>query len=150
MPITTSGSTWKRWLSLYLPAYHLSVSKIGILHSPGFQNPDKSQTGVPLVALSVIEGNPDNLPSNRGDLINFEKRRMMFDIIDRMRQWQVIPYNLQTVPAIQKYIEESLLPFGDSRESSERFWALSMEIEPSESGEERIPQLFSLKDRLFR
>ncbi|KAK1229850.1 cell division cycle- protein [Marasmius sp. AFHP31] len=91
--------------------------------------------GVPLIALTFIEeNNPNTLPGNSNDLINFEKRRMSFDVIDRMdriRQWQVqSSYNLQAVPAIQKYIEESLLPFDETRVSTERFSALSLEREP--------------------
>ncbi|KAK1230653.1 cell division cycle- protein [Marasmius sp. AFHP31] len=95
--------------------------------------------GVFLSTLQFIQdGNPDVLP---GNLINFKKRQKASEVINDIKRWQAHSFNYQTVPAIREYIEESLSAFSDTRVSSERFWAMSLEREPREREDEKMARL---------
>jgi son of sevenless-like protein len=95
--------------------------------------------GVFLTDLQFIhDGNPDNLP---GGLINFRKRLMLSEVIGNIKRWQAQPFNLASVPVVLNYVEESLSQFIDTRASSDRFWAMSMEREPREREDEKMARL---------
>ncbi|KAF5345546.1 hypothetical protein D9758_012020 [Tetrapyrgos nigripes] len=95
--------------------------------------------GVFLSTLQFNEdGNKDNLP---GNLINFKKRQKASEVISDIKRWQAHSYNFQTVPIIRDYIEESLSAFTDTKQSSERFWAMSLEREPREREDEKMARL---------
>ncbi|EEB93414.1 hypothetical protein MPER_07931 [Moniliophthora perniciosa FA553] len=95
--------------------------------------------GVFLSTLQFIQdGNPDNLP---GNLINFKKRQKASEVINDIKRWQAHSFNYQNVPVIRDYIEESLAAFSDTRVSSERFWAMSLEREPREREDEKMARL---------
>ncbi|THV03833.1 ras GEF [Dendrothele bispora CBS 962.96] len=95
--------------------------------------------GVFLSTLQFNEdGNKDNLP---GNLINFKKRQKASEVISDIKRWQAHSYNFQVVPVIRDYIEESLSAFTDTKQSSERFWAMSLEREPREREDEKMARL---------
>ncbi|KNZ81298.1 Cell division control protein 25 [Termitomyces sp. J132] len=95
--------------------------------------------GVFLSTLQFIQdGNPDMLP---GGLVNFRKRQKASEVINDIKRWQAQSFNLQAIPAVQAFIEESLNQFTDSKASSEQFWALSLEREPREREDERMARL---------
>ncbi|KAK7056677.1 cell division cycle-related protein [Paramarasmius palmivorus] len=95
--------------------------------------------GVFLSTLQFIQdGNPDNLP---GNFINFKKRQKASEVISDIKRWQAHSFNFHHVPAIRDYIEESLAAFSDTRVSSERFWAMSLEREPREREDEKMARL---------
>ncbi|KAF9267558.1 ras GEF [Marasmius fiardii PR-910] len=95
--------------------------------------------GVFLSTLQFIQdGIPDNLP---GNLVNFKKRQKASEVINDIKRWQAHSFNFQPVPAIRDYIEESLSAFSDTRVSSERFWAMSLEREPREREDEKMARL---------
>jgi len=56
--------------------------------------------GVYLMDLTFVEdGNPDS----RENLINWEKRKLYFNIINQIQKFQSTPYNLKPVESIQKF-----------------------------------------------
>ncbi|TFK21224.1 ras GEF [Coprinopsis marcescibilis] len=84
--------------------------------------------GVFLTTLKFVQdGNCDELPSG---VINFRKRQKLADVIGDIKRWQVYGYNLQRVPQILEFVEESLMRFGNGCSSSDRFWELSLQREP--------------------
>ncbi|KAJ7134422.1 ras guanine nucleotide exchange factor domain-containing protein [Mycena epipterygia] len=94
--------------------------------------------GVFLSTLQFIQdGNPDNL---QGTLVNFRKRQKASEVINDIKRWQA-PFNFHAIPSIQAYIEESLNSVSDTRESSERFWTISLEREPREREDEKMARL---------
>jgi len=94
--------------------------------------------GVFLSTLQFIQdGNPDNL---QGTLVNFRKRQKASEVINDIKRWQA-PFNFHAIPSIQAYIEESLNAVSDTRESSERFWNISLEREPREREDEKMARL---------
>ncbi|KAF9013345.1 ras guanine nucleotide exchange factor domain-containing protein [Cyathus striatus] len=94
--------------------------------------------GVFLSTLQFIQdGNPDNLP---GGMVNFRKRQKASEVINDIKRWQAQPFNLQPVPSIQAYIEESLGKFKDV-DTSDAFWKLSLELEPREREDEKMARL---------
>ncbi|KAJ7164624.1 ras guanine nucleotide exchange factor domain-containing protein [Mycena crocata] len=94
--------------------------------------------GVFLTTLQFIQdGNPDNL---QGNLVNFRKRQKASEVINDIKRWQA-PFNFHVIPSIQAYIEESLNAVSDTRESSERFWTISLEREPREREDEKMARL---------
>jgi len=96
-------------------------------------------TGVFLSTLQFNEdGNKDNLP---GNLVNFKKRQKASEVISDIKRWQAHSYNFQVVAVIRDYIEESLSAFTDTKQSSERFWAMSLEREPREREDEKMARL---------
>ncbi|KAJ7857609.1 ras guanine nucleotide exchange factor domain-containing protein [Mycena olivaceomarginata] len=103
--------------------------------------------GVFLSTLQFIQdGNPDNLPApgakegSPSTLVNFRKRQKASEVIQDIKRWQA-PFNFHAIPSIQAYIEESLNSVTDTKESSERFWMLSLEREPREREDEKMARL---------
>jgi len=103
--------------------------------------------GISLSTLQFIrDGNPDTLPAQGASegagstLVNFRKRQRASEVINDIKRWQV-PFNLHVIPSIQAYIEDSLNSVSDTPESSERFEAISLELEPMEIEEEKMARL---------
>ncbi|KAF7297796.1 hypothetical protein MKEN_01403300 [Mycena kentingensis (nom. inval.)] len=107
--------------------------------------------GVFLSTLQFIhDGNPDNLPgpppsgapegTPGSTLVNFRKRQKASEVINDIKRWQV-PFNFHVIPSVQAYIEESLNSVSDTKESSERFWNMSLEREPREREDEKMARL---------
>ncbi|KAJ7935459.1 ras guanine nucleotide exchange factor domain-containing protein [Mycena leptocephala] len=103
--------------------------------------------GVFLSTLQFIQdGNPDNLPAPGAKdgagstLVNFRKRQKASEVINDIKRWQA-PFNFHAIPSIQAYIEESLNSVSDTKESSERFWTISLEREPREREDEKMARL---------
>lgn len=95
--------------------------------------------GVFLSTLQFIQdGNPDMLP---GGLVNFRKRQKASEVISDIKRWQTQSFNLQPLPVVLSFIEESLNQFSDTRASSDHFWALSLEREPREREDEKMARL---------
>ena len=95
--------------------------------------------GVFLSTLQFIQdGNPDNLP---GNLVNFRKRQKASEVINDIKRWQAQTFNFQPLPSVIAYIEEQLNQHRDTRASGERFWALSLELEPREREDEKMARL---------
>ncbi|KAF8635804.1 hypothetical protein AX15_000011 [Amanita polypyramis BW_CC] len=95
--------------------------------------------GVFLSTLQFTQdGNPDMLP---GGLVNFRKRQMLSEVIGDIKRWQAQPFNLTPVPVIMNYIDDSLNQFNDTKASSDRFWQMSLELEPREREDEKMARL---------
>ncbi|KAJ7645538.1 ras guanine nucleotide exchange factor domain-containing protein [Mycena polygramma] len=103
--------------------------------------------GVFLSTLQFIQdGNPDNLQApgakegTPATQINFRKRQKASEVISDIKRWQA-PFNFHVIPSIQAYIEESLNSVSDTKESSDRFWTISLEREPREREDEKMARL---------
>lgn len=95
--------------------------------------------GVFLSTLQFIQdGNPDMLP---GGLVNFRKRQKASEVISDIKRWQTQSFNLQALPVVLSFVEESLNQYSDTRASSDHFWALSLEREPREREDEKMARL---------
>jgi len=95
--------------------------------------------GVFLSTLQFIQdGNPDNLP---GNLVNFRKRQKASEVINDIKRWQAQSFNFQPIPSVIAYINEQLNQHRDTRASGERFWAISLELEPREREDEKMARL---------
>ncbi|KAG6819992.1 hypothetical protein H0H93_006695 [Arthromyces matolae] len=88
--------------------------------------------------VPFLDGNPDYLP---GGLVHFRKWQKAFDVINDIKLYQTQLFNLQPIPLIQTFIEDSLSQFNDTKASSDQFWALSLELEPREREDEKMARL---------
>lgn len=86
----------------------------------------------------IQDGNPDTLP---GGLVNFRKRQKASEVIMDIKRWQTQTFNLQLLPPVYQFIEDSLNQFNDLRAASDMFWELSLEREPREREDEKMARL---------
>ncbi|ORY86258.1 cell division control protein [Protomyces lactucae-debilis] len=106
------------------------------LHS--HQPPCVPFLGVYLTDLTFIEdGNAHTLNHKGREYISFSKRQKTAEVIREIQQYQHVPYALQPLPDIQKYITSCL---DLTREISD-MWDLSLEREPREREDEKIARL---------
>jgi len=85
--------------------------------------------GVFLTDLTFIEdGNPDYI----NELINFAKRTMIYNVISKIQELQMLPYNFYPIYQIWEYIKNF-----PSIEEAELF-SLSLQIEPRKADRQEI------------
>ncbi|KDN46450.1 hypothetical protein K437DRAFT_107336 [Tilletiaria anomala UBC 951] len=93
--------------------------------------------GVYLTDLTFIEdGNPDRLKTDER-LINFGKRQKTAEVVKEIMIYQSTPFNLTTVPGIQKFINDNLV---DTRSDND-LYQQSLLLEPRERDDEKIARL---------
>jgi son of sevenless len=87
----------------------------------------------------IQDGNPDTI---EGGLVNFSKRHKAAEVINDIKRWQARPYNLQPVPQLLGFIEESLNQYvGAEQTLTDEFWNMSLEREPREREDEKMARL---------
>ncbi|KAJ7935414.1 ras guanine nucleotide exchange factor domain-containing protein [Mycena leptocephala] len=99
--------------------------------------------GIPIVNSQFVQDRyRDNLPATEGGstLVDFRKRQKLVEVINEIKRWQV-PFNLHVVPSIQAYIEHSLNSVSDIKECNERFWTISLELEPRDAQDGKMARL---------
>ncbi|KAG0231882.1 hypothetical protein BGX31_005329 [Mortierella sp. GBA43] len=95
--------------------------------------------GMYLTDLVMIQdGNPDFLKKSN-TLVNFYKRVKTAEVIREIQQYQSVPYCLTAVPEIQAFIRRGM----DSTKSDEELYNMSLQLEPRESGDEKIARLLT-------
>ena len=62
-------------------------------------------------------------------------------MISDIKRWQTQSFNLQQLPVVFNFIEESLNQYSDTKASSDIFWQLSLEREPREREDEKMARL---------
>ncbi|KAI9025102.1 ras guanine nucleotide exchange factor domain-containing protein [Phycomyces nitens] len=93
--------------------------------------------GIYLQDLTFIEdGNPTFLKSTK-DMINFAKQTMIAEVVQEIRQYQLVPYQFKPVDEIQAFIRASLK---NSRDE-EQLYEESLRLEPKEREDEKITRL---------
>eukprot|EP00127_Corallochytrium_limacisporum_P002224 Clim_evm12s109 gene=Clim_evmTU12s109 len=81
--------------------------------------------GIYLTDLTFIEdGNPDMI-NGWPDYINFKKRRLYAEVINKMRQYQDTPYNFQAVRSISSY-----LTMNEQQSDEKELYDTSLKREP--------------------
>ena len=90
-------------------------------------------TGVYLTDWTFIgDGNPDML-RERPHQINFNKRQKASELILMIKLHQATTYNLQAVPPIATFLQDSLFPPGvDTANVDQRLYDKSLRVEPRE------------------
>ncbi|KZV95025.1 ras GEF [Exidia glandulosa HHB12029] len=95
--------------------------------------------GVYLTTLTFIQdGSPDTL--KEGNLINFNKRHKIAEVIREMKTFQAKPYNLTPIPYVLSFIEDSI---SSLKMSADDFWNLSLVREPREKDDEKMQRLLT-------
>lgn len=74
-------------------------------------------------------------------MINFRKRQKAAEVIQDIKRWQAMPYNLQVVPTVLAFLEESFNKYTDGVDYGDQFWHLSLEREPREREDEKMARL---------
>ncbi|KAG0665161.1 hypothetical protein C6P46_000258 [Rhodotorula mucilaginosa] len=100
--------------------------------------------GVYLTDWTFIgDGNPDML-RERPHQINFNKRQKASELILMIKLHQATTYNLQAVPPIATFLQDSLFPPGvDTANVDQRLYDKSLRVEPRERDDEKIARLLS-------
>lgn len=94
--------------------------------------------GVSLTDLTFIEDGNANMLKDSTDMINFSKRAKTAEVIREIQQYQSVPYSLETVPELQKFIIQSLTEVR-TVDPYER----SLDVEPREREDEKIARLLA-------
>lgn len=98
------------------------------------QPPGIPYLGVYLTDLTFIDdGNPNFLasPKEGKDLINFNKRKMVYNVIEKIQQFQQSGYNLQPVHQILTLLKTDKLR--SQRLDEKEMWSLSQIFEPRDA-----------------
>lgn len=74
-------------------------------------------------------------------MINFRKRQKAAEIIQDIKRWQAMPYNLNHVSAIIAWLEDNFETYQDGTDYGDKFWHLSLEREPREREDEKMARL---------
>lgn len=93
--------------------------------------------GVYLTDLTFIEDGNPNMSVKARHLINISKRRKTADVIRDIQQYQSVPYSLQPVSEIQRYIKSCM----DITRDVSEMYNVSLEREPRERDDEKIARL---------
>lgn len=91
--------------------------------------------GVYLTDLTFIEdGNPDM----KGDLINWDKRKLVHNIIAQIQKFQMVGYNLQKEAATDRFLQEQLAKAPSLFKDDRDMYAKSLLLEPRNAKREEI------------
>lgn len=85
--------------------------------------------GVYLTDLTFIEdGNPKEIihPESKKGLINFYRRKLVYNVISLVQQYQQLSYNLQPVYQIAQFFQKDRMPKG----TDDDLYRLSLQVEP--------------------
>ena len=74
-------------------------------------------------------------------MVNFRKRQKAAELILEIRRWQSMPFNLNSVPVILQWLEESFSKYQDGQDYGDQFWNISLEREPREREDEKMARL---------
>ena len=96
-------------------------------------------TGTYLTTLTFINDGAGDKVS--GNMVNFRKRQKAAEVIQDIKRWQAMPYNLQVVAQVLAFLEESFGKYQDGVDYGDQFWHLSLEREPREREDEKMARL---------
>lgn len=96
-------------------------------------------SGTYLTTLTFINDGAEDKVS--GNMINFRKRQKAAEVIRDIKQWQTVPFNFSTVPAILTFLEESFDRYLDGVDYGDQFWNQSLDREPREREDEKMARL---------
>jgi son of sevenless len=83
--------------------------------------------------IFIEDGNPDELKSPNGvQLVNFFKRRKVSEVILKMREYQLSPYNFSQLPYLRDQFNQKLFEEGKLLDD-EAMWKNSLKFEPREA-----------------
>jgi son of sevenless len=83
--------------------------------------------------IFIEDGNPDELKSPNGvALVNFFKRRKVSEVILKMREYQLSPYNFSQLPYLRDQFNQKLFEEGKLLDDEE-MWKNSLKFEPREA-----------------
>jgi len=93
--------------------------------------------GVYLTLLTFIQDGSKDILVKEGNLINFGKRQKSADVINEIKRYQALPYNLTSVESICAVIDEGLM----TDKTPDHLWDLSLSLEPRERDDEKMVRL---------
>ena len=65
-------------------------------------------------------------------MVNFRKHQKAAEVIQDIKRWQAMPFNLNSVGTILWFLEDSFNKYIDGVDYGDQFWNLSLEREPRE------------------
>ncbi|KAH6906738.1 ras guanine nucleotide exchange factor domain-containing protein [Coprinopsis sp. MPI-PUGE-AT-0042] len=90
------------------------------------------------VVRSLQAGSLDPLS---GGLINFRKQQIICEVINEVKQWQLLAFDLQRLDKVASYIGEIITQDRNTAGLNDHFWGLSLEREPRERDDEKMSRL---------
>lgn len=82
----------------------------------------------------IEEGNPDM----KGELINWDKRKLVHNIIAQIQKFQMVGYNLQKDPVVDRLLQDALAKAPHLYKDDRDMYAKSLQLEPRNAKREDI------------
>jgi len=125
-----------------LTLYESLMSSVGSAHGyksyreiiAAIEPPCIPYIGVYLTDLVYIDEGHQNLiksPSGAKDLINWQKKKLIYNVISQLQQWQNIGYNIMPIPQIYQMIKSDKIKH--QRLVDTELWNLSLQREPRDA-----------------
>ncbi|KAH6896299.1 ras guanine nucleotide exchange factor domain-containing protein [Coprinopsis sp. MPI-PUGE-AT-0042] len=90
------------------------------------------------VVRSLQAGSLDPLS---GGLVNFRKQQLICEVIDEVKRWQPLVFELQRRDKVASYVDNIINQDRSTADLNDHFWALSLEKEPRDREDGKMARL---------